>query len=76
MPERFAEWKRTVKHIRGLHEKLYWRLLGIVEKRIEKGLASDVFMEQAVMNRKEWDLEDDHVLMYVLAFNQRDMLYV
>jgi hypothetical protein len=64
VPERFAEWKRTVKHIRGLHEKLYWRLLRTVEQRIEKGLASDVFMEQAILNRKEWDLDDDTMLMY------------
>jgi hypothetical protein len=59
VPERWAEWKRTVSHVRGLHETLYGRLLNTVETRLQNGMGNGAFMEQAIINAKEWGLHDD-----------------
>jgi hypothetical protein len=57
VPERWAGWKRTVIRIRELHEALFESLLRIVEVRLEKGLRSGAFMEEAIKNAKEWGLD-------------------
>lgn len=56
IPERWARWKRTVNHIRFLHETLYDRLLSNVEKRMTAENHSGAFMEQAIINAEKWGL--------------------
>ena len=41
----------------------YWDRLFSVHRWIEEGNATDVFMEEAIVRRKEWDLDDDELLM-------------
>ncbi|KII83911.1 hypothetical protein PLICRDRAFT_118622 [Plicaturopsis crispa FD-325 SS-3] len=56
VPERFAHWKRVVKTVKALHEEMYEDLLSTVERRLEKGQAANVFMEDAVIKAQEWGL--------------------
>lgn len=56
VPARFAKWKRTITSIREEHESLYTELLEIVEKRLDTGLTTPGFMEEAVKNKEEWGI--------------------
>ena len=63
VPERWAKWKRQIKRVIALHEKLYGRLLEHVEKRLEKNMGNGCFMEQAIKNSNEWGLTSrEHLL--------------
>jgi hypothetical protein len=62
VPDRWAPWKKEVKEIRSLHEKLYERLLTDVETRLRKGEGNGAFMETVVQNKATWGLTDRELL--------------
>ncbi|KAF8882390.1 cytochrome P450 [Infundibulicybe gibba] len=63
VPERWANWKRIVKNVRFLHERLYDRLLATVEDRMRSGNGSGVFLEQAILRADELGLTSrDHIM--------------
>lgn len=66
VPERWAKWKRQVKRVKHLHEKLYGRLLEHVEKRLENNMGNGCFMEDAIKNAKDWGLTSREHLLFVL----------
>ncbi|KIJ12423.1 hypothetical protein PAXINDRAFT_137082 [Paxillus involutus ATCC 200175] len=63
VPERWATWKRIVKEVRTLHEKLYGRLLSAVQSRLEKGAGNGSFMEDMIMNAHSLGLDREEILM-------------
>ncbi|KAF8889650.1 cytochrome P450 [Infundibulicybe gibba] len=65
VPERWANWKRAVKHVRVLHERLFDGLLSIVEERVRKGNGTGVFMEQMISSGHELGLKDRDHLMHL-----------
>ncbi|KAF8623649.1 hypothetical protein AX17_007348 [Amanita inopinata Kibby_2008] len=46
VPERFAEWKRLAKKVKFLHERLFDRILSMVETRVASGEGIGAFMEE------------------------------
>lgn len=63
VPERWAHWKRVVRHVRMLHETMYDRLLTVVETRLKNGQQNGSFMEEAIQKATEWGLSKRDLLM-------------
>ena len=62
VPEWCVRWKKTIRHIRYLHETLFNRLLSKVEMRIQSGHESG-FMGEAISKASEWGLNSrDHLM--------------
>jgi hypothetical protein len=62
IPERFAPWKTEIRKIRDRQQAYNSRLLDVVEARLDKGIKCGVFMEDAIQNAKQWDLDRRELL--------------
>lgn len=63
VPDRWAQWKKTVQQIRKRHETLFGQLLLDVENRLTSGQTRGAFMESAIINSEKWGLQTrDHLL--------------
>jgi len=62
VPEKWAPWKRSVKHVKALHDELYGNLLETVRKRLESGRSVGGLMEKAIQRSREWKLDSDDLL--------------
>lgn len=67
VPERFAEWKRLVRKIRGLHEELYESLYATVEDRLASGRGNGCFMEQMILKADFMGLKSRNHLLNLAA---------
>ncbi|KAG8997242.1 hypothetical protein FRB90_012552 [Tulasnella sp. 427] len=61
VPERFAAWKQLCTEVRRLQRKLYFGLLGEVEKRTARGEANGCWMETVCARAEEWGMDRELV---------------
>lgn len=56
VPERWASWKTTAREIKAGHQKLWYGLLEMCERRIQENRRVGCFIEHVLDNPKQYEL--------------------
>ncbi|KAG9045811.1 hypothetical protein FS837_005601 [Tulasnella sp. UAMH 9824] len=62
VPERFAQWKTTLKNLRNAQREYYGGLMDETRQRMERGNGNGCFMEKIMDRQEEFKLTDEMTL--------------